>query len=332
MGLHYHWGMSFIALLLALLLEQARPPSARQSIDKLFGLWADWLRHTLDAGDKRHAWTAWGLAVGLPCALAVLVHWLLWWFGGWLLAMLWSLAVLYATLGFRRFSHHFTGIRDALATGDDELARELLRQWQGDLDPTMPRPEIVRHVVEHSALSAHRHVFGVIAWFSVLAAVGLGPAGALLFRFSALLSTHWRVTPSALEVDAAHCSPALQTVTELAWQRVDWLPARMTALSFAVVGNFEDAVDAWRQDGNHFANANDGVVLAATAGAINVRLGGVGLRQSSSDSLDADPVVEPTAGREPEVAHLRSMVGLVWRAVVLWMVLLALLTLARLLG
>jgi adenosylcobinamide-phosphate synthase len=61
-------------------------------------------------------------------------------------------------------------------------------------------------------------------------------------------------------------------------------------------------------------------------------LGGLGLRQSSSDSIDADPVVEPTAGREPEVAHLRSMVGLVWRAVVMWMVLLALLTLARLLG
>ena len=324
--------MSFIALLLALLLEQARPPSASAGIDKLFGQWADWLRHTLDAGDQRHAWTAWGLAVGLPCAVAVLVHWLLWWFGGWLLAMLWSLAVLYATLGFRRFSHHFTGIRDALSTGDDDLARELLRQWQGELDPHMPRTEIVRHVIEHSALSAHRHVFGVIAWFSVLAALGLGPAGALLFRLSALLSKAWRVVPSALDVDAAQCSSALQLVTTTAWQRVDWAPARMTALSFAVVGNFEDAVDAWRQDANHFPNANDGVVLAASAGAINVRLGGVGLRQAVSDSLDTDPVVEPTSGREPEVAHLRSMVGLVWRAVVMWMVLLALLSLARLLG
>ena len=324
--------MSFIALLLALLLEQARPPTASQGIDKLFGHWADWLRHTLDAGDKRHAWTAWGLAVGLPCLLVMLIHWLLWWFGGWLLAMLWSLAVLYGTLGFRRFSHHFTGIRDALATGDDVLARELLREWQGELDLDMPRNEIVRHVIEHSSISAHRHVFGVIAWFSVLAAFGFGPAGALFFRLSALLSKDWVVSPAGLHVDAAQCSPALQQVTEQAWQRVDWVPARMTALSFAVVGNFEDAVDAWRQDANHFPNANDGVVLAATAGAINVRLGGVGLRHALSDTLDTDPVVEPTAGREPEVAHLRSMVGLVWRAVVMWMVLLALLSLARFLG
>lgn len=324
--------MSFIALLLALLLEQARPPASGHAVEKLFGQWADWLRHTFDAGDKRHAWTAWSLAVVLPCCLVMLIHWVIWWFGGWLLAMLWSLAVLYGTLGFRRFSHHFTGIRDALATGDDVLARELLRQWQGELDVDMPRSEIVRHVIEHSSISAHRHVFGVIAWFSVLAALGLGPAGALLFRLSALLTKDWVVSPDGLHVDAAQCSPALQEVTALAWQRIDWAPARMTALSFAVVGNFEDAVDAWRQDANHFPNANDGVVLAATAGAINVRLGGAGLRHAMRDNLEADPTVEPTSGREPEVAHLRSMVGLVWRAVVMWMVLLALLTLARLLG
>jgi adenosylcobinamide-phosphate synthase len=45
-----------------------------------------------------------------------------------------------------------------------------------------------------------------------------------------------------------------------------------------------------------------------------------------------DRSTEPTSGREPMVAHLAQVVGLVWRSVVLWMVLLALLSLARLLG
>ena len=50
-------------------------------------------------------------------------------------------------------------------------------------------------------------------------------------------------------------------------------------------------------------------------------------------SADSEPAaVESTPGSEPEVAHLRSVVGLVWRTVVLWMVLIALLSLARLLG
>jgi adenosylcobinamide-phosphate synthase len=84
-------------------------------------------------------------------------------------------------------------------------------------------------------------------------------------------------------------------------------------------------------------NRNDGVVLAATAGAVNVRLGGNALKTAVKSFTAGEDSGEPestqaTPGREPELAHLRSVVGLVWRCVVLWMVLLALLTLARLLG
>jgi len=50
--------------------------------------------------------------------------------------------------------------------------------------------------------------------------------------------------------------------------------------------------------------------------------------EAGADMGDSDA----TPGREPEVGHLRSVVGLVWRSVVVWMLLLALLTLARLLG
>jgi adenosylcobinamide-phosphate synthase len=39
-----------------------------------------------------------------------------------------------------------------------------------------------------------------------------------------------------------------------------------------------------------------------------------------------------TPGAVPVPGHLRSIVGLVWRSVVLWMLLLALLTLANLVG
>ena len=54
-----------------------------------------------------------------------------------------------------------------------------------------------------------------------------------------------------------------------------------------------------------------------------------GFRSDGAETMDDS---ESTPGREAEIGHLRSIVGLVWRSVVLWMVLLALLTLARLLG
>ena len=324
--------MSFFALLFAFLLEQARPLSFGESLERIWQAWSDKVRNTLDTGDQRHAWTAWGIAIGLPCLLVWAVHVVLAWYLGWVFAMVWSVAVLYATLGFRHFSHHFTGIRHALSVGDDVLANTLLSQWSGAKGENLSREEIIRHVIEYSAIAAHRHVFGVVVWFVVFAALGLGPVGAIFYRLSEFLSHSWESSKTSGLSEAKHNSPALQTSAAKAWRSADWLPARLTALSFAVVGNFEDAVEAWRHDAAHFPDSNDGVVLAATSGAINVRLGGKNLGLPDDESLLTPSAVETTQGREPELFHLRSMVGLVWRAVVMWMLLLALLTLARLLG
>jgi adenosylcobinamide-phosphate synthase len=105
--------------------------------------------------------------------------------------MLWNVAVLYVTLGFRQFSHHFTRIRDALDAGDEFAARQALADWQQVDASEVPRSEVVRHVIEYSVLAAHRHVFGVLFWFSILSALGLGPLGAILYRMAEYLSRAW---------------------------------------------------------------------------------------------------------------------------------------------
>jgi len=268
------------------------------------------------------------------------VYWLLNMFVGWPAGVAWSVVILYVTLGFRQFSHHFTDIRDALEAGDETRARQLLAAWQRVDASELPRSEIVRHVIEYSVLAAHRHVFGVLAWFSILAAFGFGPAGAVLYRMAEFVARYWRYRS---RTQAQPASEALQSAAARAWTAVDWLPARLTAIAFAVVGSFEEAIDCWRNYAQRFPNDNDGVILAATSGAVNVRLGGEALKPvytpNASGSFQAAGLgVEPpagtdsTPGREATVGHLRTIVGLVWRSVVLWMVLLALLTLARLLG
>ncbi len=333
--------MSFFAILCALLIEQVRPLAYHNPVYGGVLGWTRWVSRNFDAGKPQHGWVAWTLAVGVPTLFALGVHWLLVLTLGLPFAVLWSVAVLYVTLGFRQFSHHFTDIRDALEAGDEPLARSLLAHWQRVDVAHLPRSEIVRHVIEYSVIAAHRHVFGVLAWFSILAALGLGPAGAVFYRMSGFVARYW-----ARKVGAhAHpASPAAQQAGERAWNVIDWLPARITALGFAVVGSFEDAIDCWRNDARRFSDENDGVILAATSGALNVRLGGGSLRAAPlADPLARAQAGEPvtglrlpdsgsTPGRAPETAHLRSVVGLVWRSVVMWMVLLALLTLARLLG
>ena len=341
--------MSFFAVLFALILEQARPLARGNWVHAAFLAWARWGHRSLDAGKPHHGWITWVFVVMVPTLLTLLVHWLLWQVNP-LLAFAWSVVVLYITLGFRQFSHYFTDIRNALDDGNEDLARELLAEWRQVDASELPRSEIVRHVIEYSVLAAHRHVFGVLGWFSVLAALGFGPAGAVLYRMSEFVARYWRYKS---RTPGEGASPALQQVANSAWGVIDFVPSRVTSLGFAVVGSFEDAIDAWRHYSQRFpagaalatASRNDGLILAATSGAVNVRLGEmapdavpvpVALQEFEvgglADSHDAAVATASIPSREPEVGHLRSVVGLVWRSVVLWMMLLALLTLARLLG
>ena len=322
-----------MALLFALMLEQVRPLSERNWVHEILHRWGKWVRQAFDSGQVHQSALIWIFAVGLPSVLAVLVHWVLMAWIGWPVAMLWSIAVLYITLGFRQFSHHFTEIRDALDAGEEGLARDALARWLHVDASSLPRHELVRHVIECSAISAHRHVFGVMTWFSVLAVFGLGPAGAIIYRLSSDLQRWWAGEQIAVVSSHPESDLALSEFAERAWKWVDWLPARCTAITFAIVGNFEEAIDCWRNHAQSFPDDNDGVVLAATSGALNVRLGGELLRPLDEGAEGEPAQAQPsTPGQEPHQSHLRSMVGLVWRSVVMWMVLLFLLTLARLIG
>ena len=129
-------------------------------------------------------------------------------------------------------------------------------------------------------------------------------------------------------------------VSQQMFALIDHVPSRMTAFGFAVVGNFEEAINAWRRDASLWKHSNEGVILASASGALGVQLGGgaaPGVTPDRSRGFDAGPVEDSaaegsTAGDPPQIGHLRSVVGLVWRSVVLWMLLVALLTLANLVG
>lgn len=349
--------MSFFSLLLALLIEQARPLGRGNGVHARIRGWLRWVVRKFDIG--RSPWLAWGMAVLTPSLAVWLIYlWLdsSWGWMGSLLALAWNVAVLYVTLGFRQFSFRFTAIREALEAGDEQQARRLLAEWQQIDASELPPREIIRHVLEFSVVAAHRHVLGVLSWFLFASMLGFGPAGAVFYRLSELVTRYW---PHVSRKQAPWVSDAVLTASARAWGRVDWFPARITAFGFAVVGRFEDAVDAWRryedfkrmqqkeaQDAGRVPGAharleampgarpgsdhqediaraqdNDGVIIAAMAGALNVRLG---LSEASRARLGED-----VDWREPQLAHLRSSVGLIWRAVVLWMLLLALLTVGR---
>jgi adenosylcobinamide-phosphate synthase len=323
--------MSFSAILLALLLEQARPMAPGNPFHAGVRAWVRSAVKYFDAGHAAPAALAWCFAAALPGFAALAIHWLLMSSLGWIAAAVWNVAVLYLALGFRQFSHHFTTIRDALEAGDEPRARELLARWQQMDAGELPRTEILRQVIEHSVLAAHRHVFGVLTWYSVLAALGMGPLGAVIYRLGEFVPRYWHYR-STRHLQPA--SPQLQNFAVHAWQVMDWLPSRITALGFAVVGSFEDAVDAWRNYSQRPDATNDGIILAATSGAMGIQLGAkapAGTVAAPGDEADSG-AARAAASELPGLAHLPGIVRLVWRSVVMWMLLLALVGLARAVG
>lgn len=312
--------MSFFAVMLALIIEQFKPLPRKNRVLEALESWIDGAARNFDAGKTHHAWVVWSMAAVVPALLTALLFALLSHYSV-ILALVLDVAVLYLTLGFRQFSHHFTDIRDALDRGDEHEARRLLAQWQ-DMDVVdLPRTELLRHVIETSLLAAHRHVFGVFFWFVVLSALGLGPAGAVFYRLADLTL---RFVNTRLQGTQGMGHEALRDLSKRLFVRVDHVPARLTAFGFAVVGNFEEAVNGWRRDASLWKHANEGIILAAAAGAVGVRLGGQG--------ADASEAEGSTPGVEPQLGHLQSMVGLVWRSVILWLLMVALLTLANIVG
>ena len=329
--------MSFFAVLCALLIEQLKPlPRGNPVHDALTG-WMRWTGRNFDAGRAHHAMVVWCVTALAPALAAwgvylVIVHFSL------LLALVWNVAVLYVTLGFRQFSHHFTDIRAALDRADEDEARRLLSEWRHLDASELPRTELLRHIIEHSLLAAHRHVFGVFFWFVVLSTLGFGPAGAVLYRMAEFASRYWAYRNRTV---GEPTNERLMTLSRTLFGMVDYLPARLTAFGFAVVGNFEEAVNCWRRDAGLWKHRNEGIILAAAAGALGIQLGGSAApgvtpdrsktfeRGGASAEMEAEG---STPGATPVPGHLRSVVGLVWRSVVLWMLLLALLSLANLVG
>jgi adenosylcobinamide-phosphate synthase len=299
--------MNVLAIIAALLLEQWRPLGDRKSLYGVASRWSQWVEESFNAGEARHGTIAWLVAVGLAVLGSALAWWLLSLLHP-LLGLLFNVAALYLTLGFRQFSHHFTAIQAALREGELDRARELISAWRDE--PLLPRTreEVVRLTIEESIAASHRHVFGVLLWFMLLP----GPSGAILYRLSHLVRRRWAGLG------------AFGRFAVRAHAFLEWPAARLTAIAFAVVGDFEDAVYCWRTQAAAWPDREQGIVLAAGAGAMGVRLG---LPISSEGGMAPRP--ELGIGEAADVQYLDSAVGLLWRALVLWVFMLVVVGLAR---
>ncbi len=307
--------MSLLSLIAVFLIEQLQPLDYRRIVAEPLGAWADFVESQFNAGAYRHGVLAWCLAVLLPVGVVGGIYAALYALNP-IFALLLNVGVLYLTMGFRQFSHHYTEIQLALREEDLSRARQLLETWQGRSAYNLGSSDIARLSIEGALAASHRHVFAVLLWFVLLP----GPCGALLYRLAMIVRERWATKGGESGKDFA-------TFSAQSFSIIDWLPVRVTAAAFAIVGDFEDAAYCWRTQAGAWPDRDLGIVLAAGAGALGVQLG-----QPVVDGVELADRAELGLGEPADVDFMQSAVGLVWRATVLWMLLLFLLGLASLVG
>jgi adenosylcobinamide-phosphate synthase len=319
--------MTFFSILCALLIEQLKPLRADNQIYAEIKRFAMRIEAWFNAGQVSNGRLGWFLMMGSLMLPTAVIYWVLMYYGWVFAAFAWNILIVYLTLGFRHYSHYFTSIQFALNAGDEATARTLLAEWTRIDTVGMDATEIARLAVEKSLITTHRNVFGVFFWFLM----PLGPACAVMYRVSEYLARAWN------EPDHMR-NEAFGQFAARAFYWIDWIPVRLTAIAFAVVGNFEDAIYAWRNFASRWSDESLGIILAAGGGAMGVRLGSpletapqiLPADAATVDLSDTEADVLP--GEEANVRALQSTVGLVWRALLLWMLLLLLLSGAVLLG
>ncbi|MDE1168946.1 MAG: adenosylcobinamide-phosphate synthase CbiB [Pseudomonas sp.] len=206
-------------------------------------------------GWRSHGVTAWVLAVVPLTLLVTLLSWLP--YIDWLVDML----ALYCALGLRSLGEHVEPVAQALRGGDLAEARKrvgyLVSRQTDELDATAVARAATESVLENGSDA----VFAAIFWFAVA-----GAPGVVLYRLSNTLDAMWGYRNERFE----RFGWAAARIDDV----LNYIPARLVALTYALLGKTRLALQCWRQQAPAWDSPNAGPVMAAGAGALGVELGG----------------------------------------------------------
>jgi len=288
-----------ITILLAVLLDRLVPD--RQGFQPFlwFRDWAESIEEHFNGGKRLQGVGATLLAT-LPIVVAVvLVRYVL---GeiGWILRFAFDVVALYLCLDVYRLGKTANAVAESLEAGDANEANHQLRELTGKESPDVSEANISRMAVEAVLRQGNALVVSPIFWFILL-----GPFGAVLQRLASILDMMW--------------GHRYERFVEFGWAaaRLDdllgWVPARITAISYALMGSFEDALHSWRRRIGVWSDINSGPLLASGLGAMHMQSYEVSADASEFEDRSVEFAIVPDAG------HVRRAVALVWRVLLFWL-------------
>ena len=298
--------MTWLALLLALFLEQMSFPALRGRIEAWAWGWPRWVRsraaQAQAASISALAWTL--VAVLGPAVLAQMLYGLLGHFLGWF----WLLFVFYACLGFSAYIRQASALREAVEWRDTQTLQGLVAQQVPEAVAISGGP--TAQALAASLMLAQRQILAVVA-----AALLGWMLGVPLFFVVLLWAVQaWRMSAPQAAQDAA-ASGAAPVRGDARWLgAIDTAAAWVTAVSLAVGSQFDAVTRALRRGGD--ASARHALDLLGDAAGAALCLPEDWMERVR-DEDDVDAVT---------IEHLLRWEGLVWRALGVWLLVFAVLT------
>lgn len=210
-------------------------------------------------------------------------------------------AMMFLCLGPRDLEQQVESLLDAWDRDEDE---KLAREAQDLLGASPPEDHhsLQRALSEAVLIQANERIMGVLFWFMVL-----GPLGAVIFR----LNCHLKNMPGHRDEPDRPFDAAVARLHDI----LSYVPAHLTALGYALAGSFVDAFHHWRSAAEHWRGdwraAVEGTLVAGGLGAVQYQF-----------EEERDIEIDKFAFDH----HLRALLGLVWRTLIVWVVVVAVLT------
>lgn len=212
-----------------------------------------------------------------------------------------DVALLYFALGAQSLGEHAEAVARPLAAGHLDEARQRVG-WMVSRDTTqLDESGVAKAGMESVLENGNDAIFGALFWFALL-----GGPGALLFRLANTLDAMWGYRTERYNLYGRFAA----RLDDL----LNWLPARLTALSYALLGRTGNALACWRAQAPGWDSPNAGPVMAAGAGSLGVQLGGAAIYHGQ---LEQRPLLGN--GPAPVAGDLARAIVLIRRSLWLWL-------------
>lgn len=212
---------------------------------------------------------------------------------------------LYLAIGARSLRDHIAPIAEALRGGDLPRARGLASRIVSRDLRDADEEAIARAALESALENGSDAIFAPLFWL----VVG-GAPGVVLYRLANTVDAMWGYRNARF----GSFGWAAARIDDV----LNWIPARLTALSYALLGHTADALRCWRSQAPRWSSPNAGPVMASGAGSLRVQLGGM----ARYDGLD-ETRPQLGLGRPARATDIRRALALVSRTLGLWLVVLA---------